>query len=199
MKNIENKMRFGGEGGTEAEAEELEILGYLFNPQSIALCVSVFGFSAEDHVHGREDSSVTPSGQKVSGLEQHLMHIHGTLGRYSQGGENSDHNVVPPVGDPTHLQPAPPWLSRWLRQIPLLNNLEPNLTRRLGYVGVTPQPRQRITPLNPLNDIHVFRVIALVLVRRDPFVRHVESPRFQNTENLGVNLLQLRRVTRGLD
>ena len=124
------------------------------------MVVLVMGLSAEDHVHRRENARVTPSGQIVSGLEEHLMNIDGPLGRDSQSGENSDHNMVPPVGDPTHLQSAPPWLSRRLSQIPLLHNSKPYLTRRLGYVGVVSKARQRVPPLNPLNDLHVFRVIA---------------------------------------
>ena len=150
-------------------------------------------------MHGREDSGVPSSGQIVSGLEQHVMYIDGSLGRDPQRGEHRDHNVVPPVRDPTHLQPAPPRLSRRLSKVPLLHHLEPDPTRRRSNIGVTPEPRQCVPPLNALNDFDVFGVVAYVLVGGDPLVGHVEGTGLQDAEDFGVDLLELGRVTRGLD
>ena len=161
--------------------------------------VTVVGLSAEDHVHRGENPRITPSGQIVSGLEKHLMDIDGSLGRDSQGGEDSDDDVVPPVGDPAHLQAAPPGLRRRLSQIPLLNHNEPNLARRFGYVIVASEARQGVTPLNALDNLHVFGVVGAVLLGGDPLVRDVERTGLQNAEDFGVHLFELGRVTRGLD
>jgi len=127
------------------------------------------------------------------------MDINGSLWRDSQGSKNSDNDVVPPVGDPAHLQAAPPGLSRRLSQIPLLDHNEPNLTRGLGYVSVASEARQGVTPLNPLDNLHVFGVLAAVLVGGDPLVGDVERAGLHYAEDFGVDLFELGRVTRGLD
>ena len=59
-------------------------------------------------MHRRENSRVAASGEKISSLEEHLVNIDGSFGGDSNGGENRNENVVPPVGDPSHLQPSLP-------------------------------------------------------------------------------------------
>lgn len=124
-------------------------------------------------MHRRENPALAASGQIIGGYEQHFMDIHHALGRDSQPREHRHQNVVPPIRDSPHLQPRPPRLRRRLRQIPLLHHLEPYLLSHGGDVAVAPEPRQRVAPLDPLNHLHVLRVVAAVQLRRHPLVRHV--------------------------
>jgi len=157
------------------------------------------GFSAENHVHGREYSGITATGEVVSGLEEHLMNVEGTFGGNSYGGENRNEKVVPPVGDPTHLQAGPPRVRGWKSEIAFLHHLKPHPTRALRDVSVAPQTRESVPSLDPLNGLHVLRLRRSEFVSGHPLVRHVQRPRLQNAKHLRVHLVQLRRVAGRFD
>lgn len=150
-------------------------------------------------MHRSEDPSLSSSGEIIRRHEQHLVHVHHALGGDSHPREDGDEDVVPPVGDPPHLQPRPPRLRRRLRQVLLLHHLEPDLLRDGGDVGVAPQPGEGVAALDPLYHLHVLGVVAAVELRRHPLVGDVVGTRLDYAVDLGVDLLELRRVAGGLD
>jgi hypothetical protein len=67
----------------------------------------------------------------LHGLEEHLVHLHHALGRYSEQGEYADVEGVTPVREASHPEPSPPG-SRAPRgqgevRVSLLHHLEANL------------------------------------------------------------------------
>lgn len=159
----------------------------------------VLGLSAEDHVHRGEDPGLPAAGQVVGRLEQHVVDVHRPLGRDPERRRDLDQHVVPPVGDPAHLQPRPPGAGGRRRQVPLLQHLEPHPPRGGGDVGVAAEPREGVAALDPLDDVDVVGVVAAVLVSGDPLVGDVEGAGLEDAEDLGVDLVEARGVAGGLD
>lgn len=102
---------------------------------------------AEDHVHRGEDTGLAAAREVARRLVEHLVDLDDAFGRDSEEGKHRDEDVVPPVGDPPHLEPRPPRARRGPRQIPFVEHLEAHLPRDRRDLVVGPQPG-RASPLS---------------------------------------------------
>nr|GMD84552.1 hypothetical protein SETIT_9G548600v2 [Ipomoea batatas] len=91
--------------------------------------VLMLGLSAENHMHRSENPSVSTFRQIIGSDEQHFVDINCALGGNSKPGENSDQDMVAPVSDGD-----------------------------LRDVLVASQPGEGVAPLNPVDNLDVFRV-----------------------------------------
>lgn len=150
-------------------------------------------------MHRGEDPSLPTPCEMPSSMEQHLVYVHDPFRSNPKHCKHSHHHVIPPVGNLPHLQPLPPLPRRGCRQIPLLHHHEPHLPGSGGDLVVAPEPRQRITALDPLHYLDMLGVVGVVPVSSDPLVGDVEGAGTENPVDLGVDVLELRCMAGGLD